>query len=49
MMKQSAYEMNRETFRSPRAERHWRNKQRELEKQQRKQPVGRVTWEEANV
>lgn len=39
-------EMNRETFRSPRAERHWRNKQREMEKRRRHDPVGRVVWEE---
>lgn len=34
-------------FRNPRAERHYRNKQREMEKKQRRQPVGRREWEEA--
>lgn len=38
-----------DTFRNPRAERHYRNKQRELEKKQRRQPVGRVIWEEVEA
>lgn len=35
-----------DAFRSPGSERRYRNKVRELEKQQRKRPIGRVTWEE---
>lgn len=38
---------NTDAFRNPRAERHYRNKQREMEKQQRRKPVGRRDWEEA--
>ena len=39
-------DVNRETFRSHKAERHYLNKRRELEKKQRRQPEGRRDWEE---
>lgn len=39
-------EQHVDMFRNPKAERHYRNKQRELEKKQRRQPVGRRDWEE---
>lgn len=42
-------EPGREDFRNPRAERHYRNKQREMEKSRRHEPVGRLTWEEAEA
>lgn len=45
-MKHQTDEMPRNTFRNPRSERHWRNKQREMEKRRRHEPVGRVIWEE---
>lgn len=45
-MKNKPNMMHEYTFRNPRAERHWRNKQREMEKQQRRKPVGRRDWEE---
>ena len=35
-----------DTFRSTGAERRYRNRRRELEKKQRHQPVGRMSWEE---
>ena len=38
--------VNRETFRKPGAERRYQNKLREMEKKQRKQPIGRQDWEE---
>ena len=34
------------TFRSPAAERRYRNRQRELEKKRKHKPVGRREWEE---
>lgn len=40
---------NREQFKNPRAERHYRNRRRELEKKQRHLPVGRVIWEEVEA
>lgn len=45
-MRKHEQNRNTEVFRSPGAERRYRNKQREMEKQQRRQPVGRRDWEE---
>lgn len=39
--------MQREPFRKPGAERRYMNRIREIEKKQRHQPIGRMTWEEA--
>lgn len=39
--------MNHETFKKPGAERRYMNRLREMEKKQRKQPVGRQEWEES--
>jgi hypothetical protein len=35
-----------DTFRSPEAERRYRNRQRELEKKKKRAPIGRRDWEE---
>lgn len=35
-----------DTFRSPAAERRYRNKRREMSKEEKRKPVGRQEWEE---
>jgi hypothetical protein len=39
-------DVKRETFRSHKAERHYENKRRDLEKQKRHHPIGRLDWME---